>query len=60
MAFQRDASNNVLAFAEAEDIFNLDQRLFEANEISFANSGTAATTQNEYLDILCQKLYFCK
>ena len=33
MAFQRDASNNVLAFAEAEDIFNLDQRLFEANEI---------------------------
>ena len=43
MAFQRDAENNVLAFAEAEDIFNLDQRLFEANEISFAESGTGAT-----------------
>lgn len=55
MAFQRDGSNNVLAFAEAEDIRNLDQRLFEANEISFANSGTAATTLEEYLDILCQR-----
>jgi len=55
MAFQRDGSNNVLAFAEAEDIRNLDQRLFEANEISFANSGTAATTIDEYLDILCQR-----
>ena len=55
MAFQRDAENNVLAFAEAEDIFNLDQRLFEANEISFAESGTGATTLAEYLDILCQR-----
>ena len=50
MAFQRDGSNNVIAFAEAEDVRNLDQRLFEANEISFANSGTAATTLEEYLD----------
>ena len=55
MAFQKDASSNVLAFAEAEDIFNLDQRLFESNEISFAKSGTAATTQSEYFDILCQR-----
>ena len=55
MAFQKDASSNILAFAEAEDIRNLDQRLFETNEISFADSGTAATTQNEYLDILCQR-----
>jgi len=55
MAFQRDASDNVLAFAEAEDIYNLDQRLFESNEISFANSGTAATTLSEYFDILCQR-----
>jgi hypothetical protein len=55
MAFQRDGSNNVIAFAEAEDIFNLDQRLFEANEISFADAGTAASTLEQYLDILCQR-----
>jgi hypothetical protein len=55
MAFQRDGSNNVIAFAEAEDIFNLDQRLFEANEISFADAGTAASTIEQYLDILCQR-----
>ena len=55
MAFQRDGSNNVIAFAEAEDIFNLDQRLFEANEISFADAGTGALTQDEYFDILCQR-----
>ena len=55
MAFQTDGSGNVIAFAEAEDIYNLDQRLFEANEISFADSGTAATTISEYFDILCQR-----
>ena len=33
MAFQRDGANNVIAFAEAEDVRNLDQRLFEANVI---------------------------
>ena len=55
MAFQRDGSNNVIAFAEAEDIRNLDQRYFEANEVKFTDSGTAATTLNEYLDILCER-----
>ena len=55
MAFQRDGSDNVIAFAEAEDIKNLDQRLFESNTFSFADSGTAATTLEEYLDILCQR-----
>ena len=55
MAFQRDGSNNVIAFAEAEDVRNLDQRFFESNEIKFDDSGTAATTLNEYLDILCER-----
>lgn len=55
MAFQRDGANNVIAFAEAEDVRNLDQRLFEANEIKFDDSGTAATSLNEYLDILCER-----
>ena len=55
MAFQRDGSNNVIAFAEAEDLKNMDQRFFEKNEITFADSGTAAVTLNDYLDILCQR-----
>jgi hypothetical protein len=55
MAFQRDGSNNVIAFAEAEDLRNVDQRFFEKNEITFADSGTAAVTLNDYLDILCQR-----
>lgn len=55
MAFQRDGSNNVIAFAEAEDVRNLDQRLFETNEFNFADAGTDATTLNEYLDILCER-----
>jgi hypothetical protein len=55
MAFQRDGANNVIAFAEAEDVRNLDERLFEANEIKFDDSGTAATSLNEYLDILCER-----
>ena len=55
MAFIRDGSNNVISFAQAEDVRNLDQRIFEANEISFEDAGTAATTLDEYLDVLCER-----
>lgn len=55
MAFQRDGSNNVIAFAESEDVKNLDQRLFEANEFTFEDSGTGATTLEDYIDVLCER-----
>lgn len=55
MAFQRDGGNNVIAFAEAEDVKNLDQRLFEANEFTFDDTGTGAATLDEYIDVLCER-----
>ena len=46
---------NTISFAEASDIRNIDQRVFEGNEINFSDAGTGATTLDEYLDDLCER-----
>ena len=55
MAFITNISGDVISFADAQDVRNIDQRVFEGNEIRFDDAGTGATTLDEYLDDLCER-----
>lgn len=46
---------NVVSYAEALDVKDKDQRLFEANEINFTDVPNAPGNLNEYLEDLTQK-----
>jgi hypothetical protein len=48
-------NNNVVGYADFEDIQDADQRLFEANEILFDNAPGNPQTLDEYLDDLSIK-----
>ena len=48
-------NNNVIGYADAEDIQDADQRLFEANEVLFDNAPGQPVTMVDYLDDLSQK-----
>jgi hypothetical protein len=45
-------SGNVVAYCEASDILDVDQRLWEANQIQFDNAPDSPATLNDYLEDL--------
>jgi hypothetical protein len=49
------AGGNVLSYAEAEDLRDKDQRLFEANEFSLTNLPDTPPTLNDYIEDLTTK-----
>ena len=56
MAFVTNASGNVIAFSDSFDVRDIEQRVFEANEINFVDAASPAfTSLDEYLDSLCEK-----
>ena len=55
MAFVTDGSGNVISYAESEDIYTIDQRVFEANEIDFVDVPDSPGSLDNYLDDLCIK-----
>ncbi len=55
MAFITNVSGNVVSYAEAVDVRDKDQRLFEANEIDFTNVPDAPANLNEYIEDLTTK-----
>mgnify|MGYP003642802412 FL=1 len=57
MAFVTNAGNNVIAYCDASDIKDKDQRVFESNEINFADAPTTPTSLDEYLDDLSIKAF---
>ena len=48
-------NNSVLSFAEYLDIVNTDQRVFESNEIDWANAPGSPANLSEYVEDLCIK-----
>lgn len=46
---------NVISYAEAVDVRDKDQRVFEANEINFSDAPDAPTTLDEYIEDLTTK-----
>jgi len=57
MAFVTNIDGNVIAYCDAADIRDKDQRIFESNEINFADAPTTPTTLDEYLDDLSIKAF---
>jgi hypothetical protein len=56
MAFVTDGSGNVISFADSFDCRDIDQRVFEANEINFQDAASPAfASLDDYLDALCEK-----
>jgi|TARA_B110000459_G_scaffold167314_1_gene185810 hypothetical protein len=55
MAFVTNAGGNVIAYNDAADIRDKDQRVFEANEIVYADAPTTPTSLDEYLEDLSIK-----
>jgi len=56
MAFVTNASGNVIAFSDSFDVRDIEQRVFEANEINFSDAASPAFNNlNEYIDSLCEK-----
>lgn len=56
MAFVTNASGNVIAFSDSFDVRDIEQRVFEANEINFVDAASPAfTSLDEYIDNLCEK-----
>lgn len=56
MAFVTNASGNVIAFSDSFDVRDIEQRVFEANEINFLDATSPAfTSLDEYIDSLCEK-----
>jgi len=49
------SGTNVVSYAEAVDVRDKDQRLFEANEIDFTNVPDAPANLNEYIEDLTTK-----
>lgn len=49
------SGTTVISYAEAFDIRDKDQRVFEANEINFADAPDAPATLDEYLEDLATK-----
>ena len=48
-------NGNVLSYAEADDLRDKDQRLFEANEFTLANLPGTPPTLNDYIEDLTKK-----
>lgn len=56
MAFITDGSGNVISFADYYDVKDIEQRVFEANEINFTDAASPAFgSLEEYVDYLLQK-----
>jgi hypothetical protein len=56
MAFVTNASGNVIAFSDSFDVRDIEQRVFEANEINFSDAASPAfNSLDEYIDNLCEK-----
>ena len=55
MAFILDGGGNVLAYAEALDVRDKDQRLFEANEFDFTNVPDTPGSLDNYIEDLTTK-----
>jgi len=56
MAFVTNASGNVIAFSDSFDVRDIEQRVFEANEINFLDAASPAfASLDEYIDSLCEK-----
>lgn len=55
MAFILSGTGAVLAYAEAVDVRDKDQRLFEQNEVDFTNVPDAPGNLNNYIEDLTQK-----
>ena len=49
------SGTTVVSYAEALDVRDKDQRLFEANEIDFSNVPDAPANLNEYIEDLTAK-----
>lgn len=49
------SGGNVVSYAEANDVRDKDQRLFEANEFTLANLPDAPPTLNDYIEDLTTK-----
>ena len=49
------SGTTVISYAEANDVKDKDQRVFEANEIDFADAPDAPATLDEYLEDLTTK-----
>ena len=52
MAFITDGAGNVISYAEALDIKDKDQRIFEANEVNFTDVPDTPGSLNNYLVII--------
>jgi len=48
-------SGQVVSFADYQDVLDIDQRLFDTNEIQFSNTPRSPTSLNEYLEDLAMK-----
>ena len=55
MAFITDGGGNVVSYAEALDVKDKDQRVFEANEFDFTNVPDAPGSLNNYIEDLTEK-----
>ena len=56
MAFITDNTGNVISFADFFDVNDIEQRVFEANEINFTDAASPAfSSLEEYVDYLLQK-----
>lgn len=55
MAFITDGGGNVISYAEALDVKDKDQRVFEANEFDFTNVPDAPGSLNNYIEDLTEK-----
>jgi len=55
MAFITDGGGNVISYAEALDVRDKDQRVFEANEIDFTNVPDIPGSLDNYIEDLTQK-----
>lgn len=55
MAFITDGAGNVISYAEALDIKDKDQRIFEANEVNFTDVPDTPGSLDNYLEDLAQK-----
>jgi hypothetical protein len=57
MAFVTNVDGNVIAYCDAADIKDKDQRIFESNEINFADAPSTPTSLDEYLEDLSIKAF---
>lgn len=56
MAFVTNITGNVISFADSFDVRDIEQRIFEANEINFADAASPAfATLDDYIDNLLEK-----